>query len=173
MTDPRIHLIVAVGNNGIIGIDGNIPWKCKQDMRFFADTTMGSVLIMGRKTVDTIRKPLKGRIIIGISQTPKEPIVTGSGSILWASTFESAIEMAKEKTTNNKVFIAGGATIYDKALELGIVDEIHISHITDAQTLSPIGATTFPIDLVKNYKKWKIVEHSNYHSFIYRNYVRS
>ena len=57
----RISLIVAVAENGIIGRDGGLPWKLSSDLRYFKAVTMGKPIVMGRKTYDSIGRPLLGR----------------------------------------------------------------------------------------------------------------
>ena len=57
----KIAMIVAVADNGVIGAGNEIPWKCSSDMKYFRKMTMGKPVIMGRKTWESLGKPLKGR----------------------------------------------------------------------------------------------------------------
>lgn len=64
-------IVAAVAQNGVIGSDGTIPWHSREDMQYFKSLTMGSPIIMGRKTYESLGKPLKGRLNIVISRHMK------------------------------------------------------------------------------------------------------
>src|SRR3546814_2087763 len=66
----RIALIVARAENGIIGRAGGLPWRLPGDMRFFKEATMGKPVVMGRKTFESIGRPLKGRANIVVTRDP-------------------------------------------------------------------------------------------------------
>ena len=57
----RVSLIVAIAENGVIGRDGDLPWRLSSDLRYFKSVTMGKPIIMGRKTFQSIGRPLPGR----------------------------------------------------------------------------------------------------------------
>lgn len=121
-----VTIVAAIARNGVIGKDGKLPWHFPEDMKHFRSLTTGHVVIMGRKTWDSIgRKPLPNRINVVITSTPKE-IATKDIDVLAGSDIGSAaIEFFKG--TNKEIFIIGGASIYKEALP--IADRMVITHI--------------------------------------------
>ena len=67
---PYINIIVARSRNGVIGKDGKLPWYLPEDLKFFKEKTIGFPVIMGRKTWESIGKPLKGRENIVLTKNP-------------------------------------------------------------------------------------------------------
>lgn len=101
-----INVIVAVSDNGVIGKDGKIPWKLSTDLARFKEITMGSACIMGRKTFESLGKPLEGRQNIIITNQA-DPF----GTELWAvNSMTHAIDLSKPLET----FVIGGQQIYDE-----------------------------------------------------------
>ena len=90
----EISLIVAVAENGIIGRDGGLPWKLSSDLRYFKAVTMGKPIVMGRKTYDSIGRPLLGR---SNSSLPDIRILTADGIEVFHS-LEEAVEGAKNRS---------------------------------------------------------------------------
>ncbi len=119
MSHPEIHIIVAMTKNRVIGMDNNIPWHIPEDLHHFKTTTMGHGLIMGRKTWESIGKPLPGRSNIILSRTTD---YTAHGCH-HATSLAEAISYAA--TIHKKIFIIGGGQIYQQALTLA-----HAIHIT-------------------------------------------
>ena len=105
-----VSLIVAVSDNGVIGRGNDLPWRLPADMRRFKSLTMGHTLVMGRKTYDTVGKPLPGRKTIVLSRT--SPTIPG---VIVSRTIEAALEEAK-RIEPSEIFVAGGAEIYMLAL---------------------------------------------------------
>ena len=66
----KLSLIVAVSRNGVIGVDNQLPWHLPEDLKYFKSVTMGKPLIMGRKTYDSIGRPLPGRTNIVVTRDP-------------------------------------------------------------------------------------------------------
>ena len=128
-----VNIIVAVANyytekGYAIGKNGGIPWSCPQDMKWFKDTTIGHAVIMGRKTFDSLKKPLKDRINIVI--TSKDIVTNSEEKIYAVKSVEEAISLAKSLTMND-IFIIGGASIYKYALEHDLVDKIYIDYLSE------------------------------------------
>lgn len=128
-----VNIIVAVANyypekGYAIGKNGGIPWSCPQDMKLFKDTTIGHAVIMGRKTFDSLKKPLKDRINIVV--TSKDIVTNGEEKVYTAKSVEEAISLAKSLTMND-IFIIGGASIYKYALEHNLVDKIYIDYLSE------------------------------------------
>lgn len=114
---PTIALIAAVAENGIIGVDGEMPWHLPADLQHFKETTMGHPVIMGRLTYESIASdiggPLPGRTNIVLSRgspdVPDEVVVVDS--------IEQAVETAQQVAgATETVYVIGGATIYEQFL---------------------------------------------------------
>ena len=128
-----VNIIVAVANyypekGYAIGKNGGIPWSCPQDMKWFKETTVGHAVIMGRKTFDSLKKPLKDRINIVV--TSKDIVTNSEEKVYTAKSVEEAISLAKSLTMND-IFIIGGASIYKYALEHNLVDKIYIDYLSE------------------------------------------
>jgi dihydrofolate reductase len=131
----RVSLIVAVADNGVIGIDNKIPWKCSSDMKYFRQTTMGKPVIMGRKTWESLGKPLKGRENIVL--TRNEDYEAQGASI--ASSRADALKLAASVTGEKgcEAMIIGGKAIYDEFM--GYADRIYYTIVH----MHPEGDTFF------------------------------
>jgi dihydrofolate reductase len=105
----RIYLIAAVAKNGVIGARGNLPWHLPEDLRHFKQLTLGHAVIMGRRTWDSLGKPLPGRENIVISR--KAGFKAPGASV--AATLEAAIALCAGESL---AFVIGGAEIYAAAL---------------------------------------------------------
>ena len=116
----KINIIVAVASNGIIGGENKLLWHLPADMKYFRNLTTNHTIIMGRKTYDSIGKPLPNRTNIVISRNPNYVI---EGCIT-ATSLKSAVEKAQEVYEQNteeaeqKIYIIGGAQIYKLALPM-------------------------------------------------------
>jgi len=122
----RIHLIVARARNGVIGSHGALPWHLPEDLAQFKRTTMGHTVIMGRKTWDSIGRPLPGRRNIVITRNPRW-LAPGAET---ATSLEQALEKcaAPPGEAECDVFIIGGAQLYAQALQQH-VDSILLTEI--------------------------------------------
>jgi dihydrofolate reductase len=111
----RLALIVAVADNGVIGRNNALPWRLPEDMRYFKRVTMGKPIVMGRKTFESIGKPLPGRTNIVITRNPafQAEGVTVVSSL--AAALELATRIAQRDGAQETVVI-GGAEIYRAAL---------------------------------------------------------
>jgi len=104
MEQPIISIIVAISRDNVIAVNGAIPWKHRSDMEHFHNTTYGKPIIMGRKTFDTIGKPLAGRKNIVLTRS-----IHAHPGVFYADTPERAIELADNAP---EIMIIGGAEIY-------------------------------------------------------------
>jgi dihydrofolate reductase len=114
-------MVLAIGDNGVIGKAGQVPWRIPEDMRHFKAMTIGHAIIMGRKTWDEVKRPLPGRRNIVISRTVKA--LEGAEV---APDLASAITLAR--TTDDEPRIIGGSAIYAAALPLATriyLTEVH------------------------------------------------
>ena len=122
-TRAPLALILAVARNGVIGKGGALPWHFSEDLRHFKKTTMGHAVIMGRKTYDSIGRPLPKRRNVVVSN---KPAATFPGCET-AGTLEEAIALARK--TDPCPFVIGGASLYERALPLAT--EIHLTMIDE------------------------------------------
>lgn len=127
-----LSMIAAMGRNRVIGADGKLPWRLRDDLRIFKQTTLGHAVIMGRKTFDTLDKPLPGRMNIVLTRRTDFQVPAG---VLVAAGPDEALDLCGD---DPEPFIAGGGEIY--RLFLPRADRIHLS-IVDLETA---GDATFP-----------------------------
>ena len=108
-----ISLIAAVAQNGVIGREGGLPWRLPEDLKFFKATTLGKPIIMGRKTFDSIGKPLPGRRNIVLTRDPH----WRAPGIDVAHDLDGALRIARDSGADEAMII-GGADIYEMALPI-------------------------------------------------------
>jgi dihydrofolate reductase len=121
-----VSILVAVAKNGVIGKDNQLIWRLSEDLKNFKKLTLGHSIIMGRKTFDSIGKPLPGRTSIVISRN-KDLVIPGCEV---AGSLTKAIETAAENEGSDEVFVIGGGEIFKQAQELA--DKIYLT-IVDAE----------------------------------------
>jgi dihydrofolate reductase len=159
MTAPRLTLIVARARNGVIGRDGKLPWRLPEDLAFFKQTTMGHPIVMGRRTWESIGRPLPGRRNIIVS---RQAGFSAAGAEVVPS-LDQAIHLCGG---DEALFVIGGAQLYAEALpraERLIVTEIDADFDGDThwpapdpaqwretarQHLPPTAARGFALDFV-------------------------
>ena len=112
-----ISHVVALSNNSVIGVDNNLPWNLKTDLLHFKEYTTNKIIIMGRKTYESIGKPLPNRINYVVSTT----IDQIEGAFVFKSTKE-AIDAAKKKCLDdenyNEIVVIGGGYLFKDTLEI-------------------------------------------------------
>lgn len=127
----RINLIVAVAANNVIGADGGLPWYLPNDFKYFKRITMGKPIVMGRRTWESIGRPLPGRQNIVLTRDDE---FNAPGALVVTSA-EAAIEAAGDA---GDLMVIGGAQVY--ALFLNQAERIYLTRVaTDAR-----GDTLFP-----------------------------
>jgi len=145
-----VNIIVAVGRRtpkgDPIGKGGEIPWHIPEDLKFFQKKTLNHPVIMGRKTFESLGKPLKDRTNIVVSTTMDD--VEG---VTICSTLEAAVDYAKR--LDETVYIIGGGEIYKQALAKDLVDECYI---TRTQVEVPDADAFFPGDVLT---QWYTPDH--------------
>ncbi|MGZ8257203.1 MAG: dihydrofolate reductase [Gallionella sp.] len=119
----KISILVAMTQNRTIGINNTLPWRCPEDLKHFKALTMGHHMIMGRKTFDSIGKPLPGRTTVVISRDASLKI----DGCLVAHSLSQAIELCGN---DSEIFVVGGAQIYAQTLPLA--DTLYITEIQQA-----------------------------------------
>jgi len=139
-----ISLIAAIDINGGIGKDGQLPWHLRADLQRFKLITMGHYLIMGRKTFESIGKPLPGRKMIIVTRNKSYH----PDNCLVVNSIELAIDLA-ERNLETEVFIIGGGEVFKQSMVLA--DKIYLTSVnTDAN-----ADVFFPqIDLIK----WELID---------------
>ena len=117
-----LTLILAMADDGAIGLGGKLPWRISEDLKFFKAQTMGHAIIMGRKTWDEVGKPLPGRRNIVVT---RDPTWKREGAEVVGS-LDEAIRLAR--TTDPDPHVIGGAAIFDVAMPLAtriFLTEVH------------------------------------------------
>lgn len=131
----RKSIIVAASQNGVIGKDGQLPWRLPGDLKRFKQLTMGHALIMGRKTFESIGRPLPGRTTIVMTRREarvwSEPRQDLDQAPSWALAYAIAAHAEQERRfyeddgLEHEVFVCGGGEIYREALPL--VDRVYLT----------------------------------------------
>lgn len=116
--------IVAVDKNNCIGKGNDLPWHIPKDLQYFKAVTLGCPVVMGRKTFESMKRPLPKRlnVVVTRSQDYKAP-----EGVLVFQDLDEAIEKAKEESKTGKIFIIGGGEIFKKTLS--DVDKVYITRI--------------------------------------------
>ncbi len=133
--------MAAVARNGVIGRHGSIPWHLPEDMRRFRQRTMGHVLVMGRRTYESIGRPLPGRTTVVVTrQEDWSPGGEPPPGLFVARSLPEALERAAALATSpdGEIFVQGGAQIYAEALLLA--DVLELTWVE----ADPEGDTRFP-----------------------------
>jgi dihydrofolate reductase len=125
-----VILIAAVGSNGVIGRDNDLPWRIREDLLHFKELTLGHTLVMGRKTYDSIGRPLPGRRTVVVTRQPD----WSADGVEVAHTLDDALKLAD----GNDLYVAGGGEIYRQALPYA--DRLELTEVDQ----SPAGDITFP-----------------------------
>lgn len=120
-------IIVAIGKNNEIGKDNKLLWHIPEDLKKFKEITKGKTVVMGRNTFESIGKPLPDRHNIVLTKDLKSFSNDCNEKLEICNDFSKIVE--KYRNSAEEVFIIGGAQIYKKSLELGIVEKLYISHI--------------------------------------------
>ncbi|MBX9741320.1 MAG: dihydrofolate reductase [Beijerinckiaceae bacterium] len=134
---PQIVLVAAVARNGVIGGDNRLLWKLSSDMRRFKALTMGKPMVMGRKTFESIGRPLPGRETIVVT---RDPAYYRAGVVV-ANDLDAALAAAVDAARRleaDEIVVAGGGEIYRQAMDLA--DRIELTEVD----LAPAGDTYFP-----------------------------
>ncbi len=158
-------LIAAISDDYALGKDNDLLWHLSEDLKYFKRLTSGHPVIMGRKTYESIGRPLPGRLNIVLTRkvpeiVPGEPVGAGSGPaagrprLLYASTLEEAFALAASTPFEGRVnepdqcFVMGGGSIYGQALPL--CDKLYL---TEVHTTRPDADTFFPAFDKKIYRE--------------------
>lgn len=128
---PRISVIAAVARNGVIGVDNRLPWRLPEDLAHFKALTLGHPVLMGRRTFESLGRPLPGRSNVVITRNPDYR----PAGCLVAASLADAIALCPEA---EEVFFIGGAELYAQAIPLA--DRLYLTEVAiDAE-----GDARFP-----------------------------
>ena len=160
LSNPKLSLIVAKSLNGVIGLNGNLPWRLSSDLKFFKSTTLGKPVLMGRVTWESLPFPLPGRPNLVLTNN-KNYLAEG------AEIFNSADKMIARgyelagQMNVDEVMLIGGAKLY--ASQMKYCDRLYISEVSakiegdvyfpeiDTSIWKLISETEFPKDLKDDY----------------------
>jgi dihydrofolate reductase len=115
----KLSILVAASDNGVIGVDGGLPWHLPAELQRLKQLTTGHTLLMGRKTFESIGRPLPNRTSIVITSNPdfQTQATSESAPLFAVSSLAAAIELARERG-EDEAFVFGGARVYAEALPL-------------------------------------------------------
>ena len=163
-------LVAALGENGVIGRDNQLPWRLKSDLQYFKRVTMGKPIVMGRKTYQSIGKPLPGRTNIVVTRDAS----FSAPGVITASTLERAMAIAREDALArgaDAIAVIGGTEIFRQTI--ANADRLVLTRVH----MSPQGERTFP-DIDPNV--WREIERSEQPQgpgddcgFTYLTYIRA
>ncbi|CAM3432027.1 dihydrofolate reductase [Parendozoicomonas haliclonae] len=125
----KVAMIAAVAENNAIGIDNKLPWYLPGDLRYFKAVTMGKPIIMGRKTFESLRKPLPGRTNIVLTRDPE----WNHEGVRVVANLDEALALAESIATINgisEVMVIGGEQIYRQALPKA--DRLYLTKVGQA-----------------------------------------
>lgn len=142
MNNTRISIVAAVGRNRELGKDNKLLWNIPEDLKRFKEITSGHPIIMGRKTFESIGRPLPNRTNIVVSRDTlkrqKETEQRGQFIEQWAPSLDEAIELARKAPGGEEIFIIGGGQIFTQALPM--TDKLYLTIVDeefDADTFFP------------------------------------
>jgi dihydrofolate reductase len=130
-----VTAIAAVADNGVIGIHNRLPWHLPADLAHFKRLTHGHHLIVGRRTWESVGKPLPGRVFVVVSRSPAPP----GRETFWVPTVAEAIAAAR-RSGDGQPFLAGGTGVFREGFEMDLVDRIELTRVH----AEPEGDTRFP-----------------------------
>lgn len=158
-----LSIIVAAAENGVIGRNGSIPWHQGSDLKRFRELTKNHTVIMGRKTFESLKKPLKDRRQIVLT---KDPGYKASGALV-ANSLDQAIDLSGSDET----FVIGGQAVFESAMSK--VDKIYLTLVH----AKPEGGDTFfsydPEQWREELSEDHEADQNNQVAFTYKNLVRN
>lgn len=155
----KIILISGLTNNHVIGKDNSLPWYIKEDFQLFKEKTLENVIIMGRKTWESLpKKPLSKRENIVISRTME----AGDGYLVFTS-LADGIKYSSQEHQDKDIFIIGGASIYTEGLDYAT--HMYLSHIKKEYE----GDTYFP---KFDENQWNVTKQKEYDEFVFNVWER-
>ena len=141
---PKVNMMLAVGKNGQLGLNGGLPdWDAGKDMLRFKYMTMNKVLIVGKRTLDSLPKKMLGRDIVYLTTNRESEVpAIACNSITKTSCKEEALMVAKK--FNKEIVIIGGLSIYEQFLMTGLVEYIYLTRVNYEGPADVNYRTDFP-----------------------------
>ena len=136
-----LSIIVARAENGVIGVNNQLPWRLSNDLQYFKKVTLGKPIVMGRKTYDSIGRPLPGRTNIVVTRNQNWSVE----GVQVVHSLQEALEVAGGEQAD-EVMLIGGAELYRQGLALA--DKIYLTEVK----ASPAGDAFFP-DLPESWRE--------------------
>jgi dihydrofolate reductase len=166
-----LSAVVAIAENGVIGLDNRLPWRISSDLKHFKALTLGKPIIMGRKTFVSLGRVLPGRETIVVS---RDPIFAPPDGVFVVAGVEAALQLGDTRAKAlgaSEIILAGGAEIFAALIDR--IDRLYVTFVA----LSPPGDAYFP---AIDWSKWREVrreEHSpqkgDDSAFAFVEYVRT
>ncbi|HEX9164065.1 MAG TPA: dihydrofolate reductase [Thermoanaerobaculia bacterium] len=144
-----ISIIAALANNNVIGRDNQLPWHMPADLKRFKQLTTGHHLLMGRRTYESVGKPLPGRVNVVISRSPDY----APPGVAVARSLDEAISKA-EAAGDGEIFIGGGSGVFEQAIHRA--DRMYLTRVH----AEPEGDTFFPE--FDDVNEWQLVDAEHY-----------
>jgi len=144
---PQLSLVLAVADNGVIGREGQLPWRLPDDLKHFRQVTLGKAVLMGRRTFQSIGKPLAGRRNLVLSRSDRE-LMAGAERV---RSLDEALERLDGVA---EVCVIGGAALYE--LTLPFASRIYLTRVQG----SPPGDTVFALSNLNGWRESERVEHA-------------
>lgn len=141
----QVVLVVAIGENGVIGRNGALPWRLKSELQHFKRVTLNHPVVMGRKTFESLKRPLPQRTNIVLTRRAGE----AQPGVIYASALDEALALARadaEQRGVGAIMVIGGSDVFTRTLP--IADRLELTRVH----ASPEGDVWFP-DLDKN--EWR------------------
>ena len=133
-------IIASLTENGIIGQGNSLPWELPDEMKHFKDTTLNSAVLMGRRTFDSLKRPLHNRLNIVLTSYLEQE----SKDVKFAASIKEGFEIA-ENFNFERLFIIGGESVYKQTIP--IIDKMILSFVHG----SFVGDKFFPIEMINNF----------------------
>jgi dihydrofolate reductase len=152
----KLAIIAAIGKNRVIGKNGKLPWHISEDLKRFKRLTTGHVILMGRKTFESLGKPLANRRNVVLSSKP----------ISGVETYPSISEALNALAGNETVFAIGGGTIYTQLLERA--DEVYLTLVDQ----DVVGDTFFPAYEHLVGKRLQLAHREDHQGYAFVDYVK-
>jgi dihydrofolate reductase len=165
----EIIAIAAIGQNGELGRDNQLLWSIPEDMKFFKETTTGHTVIMGRKTFESIGRPLPNRNNLILSRNAKKEDNNEEKGLFFFSNIIDLLTFAKLHLNPEKLFVIGGGEVYK--MLLGVCCKLYLTRVHssfEADTMFPIDIinSSFTIEETQTYNngeyEYSIEKYNNY-----------
>ena len=159
----KIKLIAAIDLRFGIGKDDNLLFKIPEDLRLFKQLTTGNIVLMGRKTFESIGcKPLPDRINIVISSAKKYE----NEDVIALDNFETAVEYCKHNFSDKDLYIIGGGKVYEECMKYA--DEIILTKYNKVYEDVDIY---FPVDIMDNFSETEVIMEGSYEGIEFKTFV--